>query len=115
MASSGSYAELKLHTYELQGWQPDSRQGWLLRAIPYTDPELLHPEDLIWPVGVNNFRVQYTAGYASIPDDIQEACAQLVAYHFRLGPRETPNVPIPGAIVQYLSAYRDHKLSIPGG
>src|SRR5207249_5984552 len=65
---SGSFAELKLHTYELQGWQPNTRQGWLVRAIPYTDPELLHPEDLIWPVGVNNFRVQYTAGYTTIPD-----------------------------------------------
>jgi hypothetical protein len=104
-----------MHTYELQGWQPDTRQGWLLRAIPYTDPELLHPEDLIWPVGVNNFRIQYTAGYATIPDDIQEACAQLVAYHFRLGPRETPDVPIPGAIAQYLHHYKTHIIGIPGG
>jgi hypothetical protein len=112
---AGSYAELKMHTYELQGWQPDTRQGWLLRAIPYTDPELLHPEDLIWPVGVNNFRIQYTAGYATIPDDVQEACTQLVAYHFRLGPRETPNTPIPAAIAQYLSNYRTHTIGIPGG
>ena len=37
-----------MHTYELQGYQWDAR-GWLLRAIPYTDPELLHPEDLIFP------------------------------------------------------------------
>ena len=42
-------------------------------TIPYTDPELLHPEDLIWPVGVNNFRVQYTAGYSTIPEAVQEA------------------------------------------
>ena len=53
-----------------------------MRAIPYTDPELLHPEDLIWPVGINNFRVQYTAGYAAVPDDIQEACAEWVATLF---------------------------------
>src|SRR5262249_37462955 len=52
----GSFAELKMHTYELQGYQINTRQGALLRAIPYTDPELLHPEDLIWPVGINNFR-----------------------------------------------------------
>jgi hypothetical protein len=112
---AGSFAELKMHTYELQGWQPNTRQGWLLRAIPYTDPELLHPEDLIWPVGVNNFRIQYTAGYATIPEDIQEACAQLVAYHFRLGPRETPDVPVPGAITQYLNHYKTHSIGIPGG
>jgi hypothetical protein len=112
---AGSYAELKMHTYELQGYQFDARQGWLLRAIPYTDPELLHPEDLIFPVGINNFRVQYTAGYTTIPDDIQEACAQLVATHFRLGPRETPNVVIPPAIAQYLAPYRHHAITIPGG
>jgi hypothetical protein len=78
LAARGSNAELKMHTYELQGYQWDPR-GWLLRAIPYTDPELLHPEDLIWPVGVNNFRVQYTAGYATVPEAVQEACAEWVA------------------------------------
>jgi hypothetical protein len=62
---AGSFAELKMHIYELAGFQWDAR-GWLLRAIPYTDPELLHPEDLVWPVGINNLRIQYTAGYATI-------------------------------------------------
>jgi hypothetical protein len=75
---AGSFAELKMHTYELQGYQWDAR-GWLLRAIPYTDPELLHPEDLIFPVGINNFRVQYTAGYTTVPEAVQEACAEWVA------------------------------------
>jgi len=65
----GQYAELKMHTYELAGYQWDPR-GWLLRAIPYTDPELLHPEDLIWPVGINNFRIQYTSGYPTIPEAV---------------------------------------------
>jgi hypothetical protein len=77
----GVFAELKMHTYELQGYQWDAR-GWLLRAIPYTDPELLHPEDLIWPVGINNFRIQYTAGYSTIPEAVQEACALWVAEAF---------------------------------
>ena len=78
LTARGQYAELKMHTYELAGYQWDPR-GWLLRAIPYTDPELLHPEDLIWPVGVNNFRIQYTAGYATIPESVQEACAEWVS------------------------------------
>ncbi len=82
LTAAGQYAELKLHTYELAGYQLDQRRGWLLRAIPYTDPELLHPEDLIWPLGINNFRVQYTAGYATVPEDVQEACAELVATWF---------------------------------
>lgn len=78
LTARGQFAELKLHTYELQGYQWDPR-GWLLRAIPYTDPELIHPEDLVWPVGVNNFRVQYTAGYSTAPEAVQEACARWVA------------------------------------
>jgi len=81
LGARNQYAELKMHTYELMGWQFDPR-GWLLRTIPYTDPELLHPEDLIWPVGVNNFRVQYTAGYTTIPEAVQEACARWVAYAY---------------------------------
>jgi hypothetical protein len=83
----GQFAELKLHTYELAGYQWDAR-GWLLRAIPYTDPELLHPEDLVWPVGINNFRVQYTAGYPTIPEAVQEACAEWVAELFPLTQRD---------------------------
>jgi hypothetical protein len=81
LGARNAYAEIKMHTYELQGWQLDPR-GWLLRAIPYADPELLHPEDLIWPVGVNNFRVQYTSGYTTIPEAVQEACARWVSYGY---------------------------------
>jgi hypothetical protein len=82
LTAAGQFAELKLHTYELAGYQLDPRRGWLLRAIPYTDPELLHPEDLIWPVGINNFRVQYAAGHVTVPEDVQEATAELVASLF---------------------------------
>jgi hypothetical protein len=77
LTARGQFAELKMHTYELAGFQWDMR-GWLLRAIPYTDPELLHPEDLVWPTGINNFRIQYTAGYSTVPEAVQEACAEWV-------------------------------------
>jgi hypothetical protein len=124
----GTYAELKLHTYELQGYQWDPR-GWLLRAIPYTDPELLHPEDLVWPVGINNFRVTYAAGYATIPEAVQEACALWVAeayYYTQRDPALTSqNVPgqisqtwgasgvpgsltPPGRVARLLAPYRRH-------
>ena len=96
LTARGQNAELKLHTYELAGYQWDPR-GWLLRAIPYTDPELLHPEDLIWPVGVNNFRVQYTAGYSTIPEAVQEACARWVALCYNLTLRD------PGLSLQHIS------------
>lgn len=102
----GVYAELKMHTYELQGYDWDPR-GWLLRAIPYTDPELLHPEDLIWPVGINNFRVQYTAGYTTIPEAVQEACARWVAHAYYLTQRDpsiTNQVTAAGTAVGYASA-----------
>ena len=87
LTARGTFAELKLHTYELSGYQWDAR-GWLLRAIPYTDPELLHPEDLVFPVGINNFRVQYTAGYTTVPEAVQEACARWVAYAYYLCQRD---------------------------
>ena len=75
-----------MHTDELAGYQWDSR-GWLLRAIPYTDPELLHAEDLVWPAGINNLRIQYTAGYSTIPESVQEACAEWTAAMYRKPPR----------------------------
>lgn len=105
LTARGQNAELKMHTYELSGYQWDPR-GWLLRAIPYTDPELLHPEDLVWPVGVNNFRVQYTAGYTTVPEAVQEACAKWVAMAYYDGQRD-PSLTgqaIHGAISQVWSS-----------
>ena len=110
LTARGQNAELKLHTYELAGYQWDPR-GWLLRAIPYTDPELLHPEDLIWPVGVNNFRVQYTAGYSVIPEAVQEACARWVAVCWNLTLRDPSlaSQEISGAIRQAWPTLLDHQ------
>lgn len=79
LTARGQNCELKMHTYELAGYQWDAGRGWLLRAIPYTDPELLQPEDLVWPTGINNIRVQYTAGYTTIPEAVVQACVEWVA------------------------------------
>jgi hypothetical protein len=127
----GQFAELKMHTYELAGFQIHNASGWLLRAIPYTDPELLHPEDLIWPVGVNNLRVQYTAGYASVPDPVQTGCAQHVASLFRqfgkssfLSAETTPqyayaidlvDAAVPPVVRMLLEPYRRQHIQIFGG
>jgi hypothetical protein len=102
LTAAGQFAELKLHTYELAGYQIDTNRGWLLRAIPYTDPELLHPEDLIWPVGINNFRVQYTAGFATVPEGVQEACAQWVSevYNQTYRDPKTRRQTVQGALAQ---------------
>ncbi len=129
LTARGQFAELKMHTYELAGYQWDAPRGWLLRAIPYTDPELLHPEDLVWPVGISNFRVQYTAGFPTIPEDVQEACAQWVAALYWQTQRDpglrqetipgsvtrTPFSTIPPGVVQLLAPYRAHKILSPGG
>jgi hypothetical protein len=101
LTARGVFAELKLHTYELAGYQFDPR-GWLLRAIPYTDPELLHPEDLIFPPGINNFRVQYSAGYTTIPESVQQACAMWTAMLFFQVQRDPQllSQSLPGSISQ---------------
>ncbi len=133
LTARGQNAELKLHTYELAGYQWDAR-GWLLRAIPYTDPELLHPEDLIWPVGVNNFRIQYTAGYTVIPEAVQEACARWVAIAYNLTlrdpsvasqaasgafsqtwPADAPSHEPPPSIRPLLAPYRRHTIATDQG
>jgi len=126
LAACGQFAELKLHTYELAGYQIDERRGWLLRAIPYTDPELMRPEDLAWPVGVANFRVQYTAGHATVPEDVQEACAELVATWFAQRGRDLSlqrentagtysyvadtGDGLPGRVRALLQPYRNHRV-----
>jgi hypothetical protein len=125
LTARGQFAEIKLHTYELAGYQWDAR-GWLLRAIPYTDPELLHPEDLVWPTGINNFRIQYTAGYTTIPEGVQDACADLVSrrYYMTLrDPQLSHNVAagtgsgweswagkLPGPVQAMLAPYRRHTI-----
>jgi hypothetical protein len=125
LTARGQFAELKMHTVELAGYQFDPR-GWLLRAIPYTDPELLHPEDLIWPTGIGNFRVQYTAGFVNVPDDVQEACAQWTVALFWQTKRDpglshtvipgastvTPYSTMPPGVAELLLPYRAHMLEM---
>mgnify|MGYP001597488169 CR=1 FL=1 len=83
----GVDAALNLHTAEMSGYDWDPR-GWLIRSIPYSDPELADNEAMIWPAGFNNFRVQYTAGYTTIPEAVQEAVSIWVAALWALGNRD---------------------------
>jgi len=39
-----------------------------------------------WPAGQGNIKVTYTAGYATVPDDIKHAGGMLVALMLRIGP-----------------------------
>lgn len=65
----GQEAPLKLHVHELTEYDVDEQRGWLLRFGG-------------WHGGRNAWRVIYTAGWTTVPEDVQEATAQWVALLF---------------------------------
>jgi hypothetical protein len=116
----GREAGLKLHTRELSEYSW-AREGWLVRAADF-------------PAGVDNFRVQYTAGHATIPEAVQEACASWVAILWHQTTRDPAlaSKAIPGAIsetwkqmtdphrpppavARLLAPYRRHTVGRVGG
>ena len=62
-------AALVLHTEELADYEVDAERGCLVRAAG-------------WQEGIHNYRVIYTAGFETVPEDVQEACAEWVAALF---------------------------------
>ena len=61
---------------EFRGWADDANAGIIrFKPSPSTDVEFTY-----FPAGHENVKVAYTAGYADIPEDIQEACVQTVAW-----------------------------------
>jgi hypothetical protein len=62
-------AALKIHLQELSNYQSDGPRGLLLRTEG-------------WTKGLQAWRVLYTAGYVTVPEDVQEACAQWAAALF---------------------------------
>jgi hypothetical protein len=68
-AAKDAAAELAIHVRELTDFEIDAARGILQRDCGWNGP----------PRG---WRVIYTAGYASAPEDIQEACAEWVATFF---------------------------------
>ena len=64
-------ADLRMHTTELANFTTDHERG------------CLHADDgAAWFGGHNYWRVLYRAGYSTIPDDVQEACAEWTAQLF---------------------------------
>jgi hypothetical protein len=80
-------AELMLHTEELGDYDVDAEHGYLVRAGG-------------WAEGTNNYRVVYTAGYETVPEDVQEACAEWVAALFWQARRDPglAQEQVPGAV-----------------
>ena len=63
---------------------------------------------------MQRYRVRYTAGYATIPSDVQEACAEWVAALFwqtKDNPAVTPEVPT-GNVRFLLVPYRLYPLGV---
>jgi len=78
-----AFAGIKLHIDELSEFDIDFLRGWLTRnmAIDVTSTPHYGP---CWGGGTNFWRVIYTAGYSSVPEDVQEACAEWIAHiYFR--------------------------------
>jgi hypothetical protein len=67
---------LLMHVSELSGYCWDGL-GRIYRRDPQAD--LLQQS---WAGSADAWRVQYTAGYEQIPEDLQEACSQWVAERF---------------------------------
>ena len=70
-----------MHVIEMSDFQVDRKRGWLIRGInalvvQWDDPMA------VWTPGIDNYRVQYQAGYKQVPNDVQEACAEWTAALF---------------------------------
>jgi hypothetical protein len=70
-AACTAAAELRLHAESLSTFDLDNRLGSVRRVDRH-----------LWCGGPCYWRVLYTAGYEEVPDDVQEACAELVAQLF---------------------------------
>lgn len=79
-----------------------------------------------WPCGAANVQVVYVAGYEDVPEDIQQACVQVVALRYKLkeseglqsrGKGEAVDTfdrkDIPQYAIDALSKYIDPGLSLP--
>ncbi len=124
-------APLLLHAQELSGFDLDAERGWLIRGP--ASAEMLDafddPLPPTWFGGVNFWRVVYTAGFATVPEDVQEACAEWVAALFWQTKRDpglahesipglVARVPLnqmPAGVRALLEPYRDHKVASAGG
>ena len=98
----------------------DDVRGWLLKGVVNALDIRAHfdGDDRYWPgwlPGVNNYRVIYTAGYATVPEDVQEACAEWVAALFwqsKENPAVYPGLPT-GSVALVLDYYRRHTAGRP--
>jgi hypothetical protein len=78
-------APLRVHIEDVADYEVDAARGWLLRGhrgLTELGSFNAGREGWGWVPGVDNYRIVYTAGYTTVPEDVQEACAQWVALLF---------------------------------
>ncbi|VTR96792.1 hypothetical protein [Tuwongella immobilis] len=108
-APSGAYAcsdrpaGLRLHTEPVDDWELHANNGWLYR---------LGSDGIGWPNGRGRYRVTYEAGFATVPADVQEACAQWAVslfYQTQTNPSSSPVTP-PSSVRRLLLPHRRYRL-----
>lgn len=107
---------LLLNQYPVSAIAGVTDQGTALAESEYTlvaDLGILRRE-CGWPGGYRRYRVQYTAGYATLPEEVQEATAQWVAALFwqtKDNPAAYPETPT-GTVRSLLAPYRSFPLGV---
>jgi hypothetical protein len=91
-------APLKLHVMELNEYDIDAARGGLLRGG--SGDGLCEEIAPLWAGGPQYWRIVYTAGFATVPDDVQEACCQWIAALFWQSKRDPglTQEAIPGSV-----------------
>lgn len=79
IACKDTQAEIRIHTSELSHYEIDERKGILTMGYGASD---FPGEQPTWYGGIHYWRIIYTAGYETVPEDVQEACAQWAAALF---------------------------------
>ena len=100
----GTYAPLYLHVGESSDYDWDARGSITLRNLGGSIPSFWFQGGS--PYRVNAYRVQYTAGFAEIPADVQEACVlwvQELYYLAQHDPSLTNSLTAGGAATGYAS------------
>jgi len=96
------WAQLYLHIDEYSSYQTDYPRGWLISP------------NSSWGGGPQEFRVKYTAGFVTVPADVQTACAKWIAnlwWATKTTPQAVPILPNndpPLMVNQLLSCWRRH-------
>jgi hypothetical protein len=115
-------ADLTIHLRELTSFDVDTDRGILILGGALVALCDVLP---LWSGGRNAWRVVYTAGYATVPEDVQEACAQWVAALFWQTKRDPglvhENIPgvlarwpftaMPAGVRAMLLPYKDRKVA----